>query len=97
VPSVSVADTVTRILAGSPLCAAAVLLLRAGLHLGPLMPAWARVGCLSVGAIVGLAAPVEIGLPRELLGEQRLAFSVTFLLATMAALVALTPRRVRGA
>jgi hypothetical protein len=96
VPSISAADTLTRILAGTPLCAAAVLLLRAGLHLGPLMRTWARDACVGVGALAGLAAPVEIGLTRSLLGDQRLVFSLVFLLATIAALVALTPRRVRN-
>ena len=93
VPSVSIADLVNRILAGSPISIAAVLLLRAGLHLGPLMPGWARIGCLCVGALAALAAPVDIGLPRGFLGGQRFAMSVAFLLATLIVLVALTPRR----
>jgi hypothetical protein len=93
VPSVSITDAATRILPGFPLCAAAVLLLRAALYLGPLMPAWARTTCFCGGAFAGLAAPVEIGLTRSLFGGQRFVFSVAFLLAAAVLLVALTPRR----
>jgi hypothetical protein len=96
-PSLSAAETVGRILTSSPLCLAAVLLLRAGLHLGPLMPNWARVACLSVGAFAALAAPVDIGLSRDVLGELRLLVSIAFLFGTVMALAALTPRRVRPA
>ena len=95
VSPISIGDMATRIAAGAPICIAAVMLLRAGLHLGPLMHAWARIGCLSVGALAGLAAPVEIGLSRDLFGGPRLALSIAFLLATSVVLVVLTPRRVR--
>jgi hypothetical protein len=97
VPSVSPAEAVGRILASAPLSVAAVLLLRAGLYLGPLMPLWARVGCLAFGSIAALGTPVDIGLPRDLLGAERLVMAVTFLGATTVALIALMPRRARAA
>jgi hypothetical protein len=97
VPSVSAAEAVGRILASAPVCITAVLLLRAGLYLGPLMPVWARIVCLSAGVLAAVATPVDIGVPRNVHGELRLAVAIGLLVATMMALVALTPRRVHPA
>jgi hypothetical protein len=97
VPSVSTTEIVGRILASSPVCITSVLLLRAGLFLGPLIPVWARIGCLSVGAFAAAAAPVDMGVPRHVYGDERLAVALTLLVVTAAALVFLTPRSVRRA